>query len=138
MKKLIFLFILLLLFLSYNKKEIYVFNEVEDNTYKNYTLTFNNCILNTSNFISNFNFFVNKDFKILELVPDSSYDEKYLYYSSNIENIIKDFKNKYINNLIDNSKYSNEVCIKKVRINTSNYDLYEFKNRIDFSTNYLD
>lgn len=133
MKKLILLFILLLLFFSIsNKEDIVVFNEEEDETYKNYILEFNECDLSTNNFISILSFFNDKDYKILELVPYKNNKDKYYYYSNNLDNILIDFKTKYINNLLEEDKFTNNICIKNIKINTSNYNLNLFKNIINF------
>ena len=133
MKRLIFLFLFFTtLFLSYEDYTNYTFNEIEDNIYDNYILRFNNCDLNTNNFIDIFSYFKDKDYKILEVVPTNSYNNKYIFYSSNLNYVLNTFKNEYINSLINDSKYTSEICIKEIKINTCNYDLDGFKNIIFF------
>ena len=135
MKKFILLFILLLLFFSYkNTNSVLVFNEINDNNiYDSYNLEFEECDLSTNNFIDKFSFFNNKDYKILEIIPFKNNDDKYLFYTNNLNDVLDKFKNKYINNIINEDKYVTNICIKNVRIYTSNYDLNEFKNIINFS-----
>ena len=134
MKKFILLFILLLLFFSYkNTNSELVFNEINDsNIYDIYNLDFNECDLSTNNFIEKFSFFKDKDYKILEIIPYKYDNNKYLFYTNNLNNVLNEFKNKYINYIINEDKYVTNICIKNVRIYTSNYDLNEFKNIIDF------
>ena len=132
MKKLILLFILLLLSFSIKEKDEIVFNELNNEVYDNYLLEFNECDLSTNNFINIFSFFNDKDYKILEIIPYKNYDDKYYYYSTNLDNIITNFKSKYIDNLLEDNKFTNNICIKNVKINTSNYNLDLFKNIIYF------
>jgi len=132
MKKIFLLILLLLLLFSYTEEDVAVFSYIEDEIYDNYTLIFDECDLNTNNFIHIFSFFDNKDFKILEITPYKNYDNKFLYYSNNLENIINKFKNDYIDILTLEDKYVSNICINKVKINTSNYVLNDFKSIIYF------
>ena len=132
MKKLILLFILLLLSFSIKEKDEIVFNELNNEVYDNYLLEFNECDLSTNNFINIFSFFNDKDYKILEIIPYKNDDNKYYYYSTNLDNIITNFKSKYIDSLLEDNKFTNNICIKNVKINTSNYNLDLFKNIIYF------
>ncbi len=132
MKKLILLFILLLLSFSINEKDEIVFNELNNEVYDNYLLEFNECDLSTNNFINIFSFFNDKDYKILEIIPYKNDDNKYYYYSTNLDNTITNFKSKYIDSLLEDNKFTNNICIKNVKINTSNYNLDLFKNIIYF------
>jgi hypothetical protein len=115
MKKVLLIFFILLLFFFYNKdKEVMVFSYMEDEVFDNYYIKFKDCDLNTNNFIENFSFLKNKDFKILEIIPEKTLDEKYLFYSNNLERILDEFKNKYINSMINESKYTTNICIKEI------------------------
>ncbi|MEF2690693.1 MAG: hypothetical protein U0N10_04800, partial [Bacilli bacterium] len=74
MKKLyIFLItIIIITIVIYPKKEriISSFNEIDtSDTYKVFTLTFDECNLNTDNFIKVFSFFNNREFEINKMVP---------------------------------------------------------------------
>jgi len=137
-----FFFMFGICFIDINKEEVEsVFNDSNDiEKFDNYTLTFDHCELNTGNFIEKFSYFNNKDFKIIELKPyinnmynNAFIDKKFLYYSSNLNLILEEFKNDYLDVLIDNSLYTINVCIDKVKINTSNIYINEFNKIIPFS-----
>ena len=123
-----------------NKNAINAFSENEDNYYfDTYLLNFNECDLNTNNFKEILSYFNNRDFKILEVVPYANVynkemtNKKFLYYTNDIDYILEDFKNKYIDKMIDNSSYVTNICIKNIKIMTSNKYINEFKNKILFS-----
>ena len=138
MKKILFLLILLLLFFSYvNANTNIVLSEMDYETYNDYLLTFDECVLNTNNFIDKFSYFKDKEYRILEIVPYKKDNNKYLYYTKDLDYILDNFKNKYIYYLIDNNKYVNNICIKSVTINTSNYLLNDFNKILPFSTKKL-
>ncbi|MBQ6281930.1 MAG: hypothetical protein IJK66_00135 [Bacilli bacterium] len=132
MRKLIILCIILLIFFNYNEKTSVAFSYIENNIYDIHKLKFENCNLNTNNFIYIFNYFKNKDFKILEIVPYVSYNSKFRFYSDDLKYILNKFKSEYLDIVVSNSKYVKNVCIKEVVIITSNYELIEFKDIIDF------
>jgi len=136
MKKLVLLFILILLIIflfSYNKQDVTVFSYIDSEIFDNYYIKFNDCDLNTNNFIEKLKLLKNKDFKILEIVPFNSLNETYFFYSNDLESVLDEFKNKYINLMINESKYTTNICIKEIKINTSNYILDELKNSIRFT-----
>lgn len=136
MKKLVLLFILitLIIFLfSYKKEEQLVFSYIDNEVFDNYYIKFKDCTLNTNNFIEKLNTLKYKDFKILEIIPEKDLNKTYLFYSNNLENILDEFKNKYINLMINESKYTTNICIKEIKINTSNYILDELKDIIHFT-----
>ena len=136
MKKLVLLFILILLIIflfSYNKEDTTVFSYIDNEVFDNYYIKFNDCDLNTNNFIQKLKFLKDKDFKILEIVPINSLNEIYLFYSNDLDDILNKFKNKYINLMLNDSKYTTNICIKEIKINTSNYILDELKNIIYFT-----
>ena len=84
-------------------------------------------------FIEKLNNFKYKDFKILEIIPEKTLNETFLFYSNDLEGILDKFKNKYINLMINESKYTTNICIQGIRINTSNYILDELKDIIHFT-----
>lgn len=135
MKKILLMFIVILLLFVYSKdeKNITVFSYIEREIFDNYYIKFNKCDLNTNNFINKLSYLKHKDYKILEIVPEQNLNEKYLFYSNDLEGILDEFKNKYINLMINDSKYTTNICIKEIKINTSNYTLDELKNKIPFT-----
>lgn len=134
MKKLLILFIIILLIFSYNKKEdIEVFSYSKDETFDNYYINFKDCNLNTNNFIVKFNYIKDSDFKILKITPYNDLNSEFLFYTDDLEYILNDFKNNYINLMMDDSKYTTNICIKEIKINTSNFMLDKLKNVIDFT-----
>lgn len=135
MKKIVLIFIIILLLILYGKKEekIAVFSYIDREVFDNYYIKFNNCDLNTNNFIDKLSYLQYKDFKILEIIPEVSLDETYKFYSNDLKNILNEFKNKYINLMVNDSKYTTNICIKEIKINTSNYILDELKNKIPFT-----
>ena len=133
MKKILILTIIILLLFGFDvEKDTRVLSYTKEEEYKNYLLSFNECVLNTNNFISKFSYFYNKDYKILKIVPYKDLGADYLFYTSNLEYVIDVFKNKYVDSMLNDSKYVNNICIKEVGINTSNYILDKFKSIIDF------
>jgi hypothetical protein len=82
---------------------------MEDEVFDNYYIKFKDCDLNTNNFIDKFNILKNKDFKILEIIPEMTLDETYYFYSNDLEDIINEFKNKYINTMINEIQLRWEV-----------------------------
>lgn len=134
MKKFVILFIIILFLFSYEKQDnITVFSYIDSELYDNYNINFKECDLNTNNFLEKFEYLKNKDFKILEIVPYNNLNERYLFYTNDLEYVLNKFKNDYIDKFIIESKYTTNVCIKSIRINTSNYILNDFKNIIDFT-----
>jgi len=135
MKKILLIFIIILLLFLYTKKDedIAVFSYINAEIFDNYYIKFNNCNLNTNNFIDKLEFLKSKDYKILEIIPEISLNETYNFYSNDLESILDEFKNKYINLMINDSKYTTNICIKEIKINTSNYILDELKNKILFT-----
>lgn len=133
------IFIIALFNLNSNKKIIDVFNETSnDYDFSNYELEFIECDLNTDNFISIFSYFNNKDYKILEisLYINESYknifkNKKFLFYSNDLNLILDNFKNEYIDIMLNNDIYVNNICIQKVKINTAKIFLNEFKEIIN-------
>ena len=134
MKKLLILFIIILLIFSYNKKEdIEVFSYSKDETFDNYYINFKDCNLNTNNFIEKFSYIKDNDFKILKITPYNDLNSEFLFYTDDLEYILSNFKNNYINLMMDESKYTTNICIKEIKINTSNFILDKLKNVIDFT-----
>lgn len=136
MKKIVLLFILITLItflFSYNKKEVAVLSYIDSEVFDNYYIKFKDCDLNTNNFIDKLKYLKEKDFKILEIIPTNNLGETYLFYSNDLESILDEFKNKYINLIINESKYTTNICIKEIKINTSNYILDELKHFISFN-----
>lgn len=134
MKKLLILFIIILLIFSYNKKEdIEVFSYSKDETFDNYYINFKDCNLNTNNFIEKFSYIKDSDFKILKITPYNDLNSEFLFYTDDLEYILSNFKNNYINLMMDESKYTTNICIKEIKINTSNFILDKLKNVIDFT-----
>lgn len=145
MKKLyIFLItIIIITIIIYPKKEkiISSFNEIDTNdTYKVFTLTFDECNLNTDNFIKIFSFFNNREFEINKMVPyinESNQiifnNKEFLYYEKDINKVINDFKNKYIDIMVNNDLYVSNVCIKNVVIKSTVGDIREFSTKYKFS-----
>ena len=134
MKKLLILFIIILLIFSYNKKEdIEVFLYSKEEVFDNYYINFEDCDLNTNNFIDKFSYLKESDFKILKITPYNDLNSEFLFYTDDLEYILSNFKNNYINLMMDESKYTTNICIKEVKINTSNIVLDKFKNIINFT-----
>ena len=145
MKKLyIFLItIIIITIIIYPKKEriISSFNEIDtSDTYKVFTLTFDECNLNTDNFIKVFSFFNNREFEINKIVPyinESNQiifnNKEFLYYEKDINKVINDFKNKYIDIMVNNDLYVSNVCIKNVVIKSTVGDIREFSTKYKFS-----
>ena len=134
MKKLLILFIIILLIFSYNKKEdIEVFSYSKDETFDNYYINFKDCDLNTNNFVDKFSYIKDNDFKILKITPYNDLNSEFIFYTDDLEYILNNFKNNYINLMMDESKYTTNICIKEVKINTSNFILDKLKNVIDFT-----
>ncbi len=134
MKKLAFLFIIILLIFSYNKNEdVMVFSYQKEEVYDNYYIKFKDCDLNTNNFIYKLEFLNDYDFKILQIVPYNNIDSEFLFYSNDLEYVHSKFKNDYINLMIEDSKYTTNICIKEIKINTSNYVLDKLNTKINFT-----
>ena len=134
MKKLLILFIIILLIFSYNKKEdIEVFSYSKDETFDNYYINFKDCNLNTNNFIEKFSYIKDNDFKILKITPYNDLNNEFLFYTDDLEYILSNLKNKYINLMMNESKYTTNICIKEIKINTSNFILDKLKNVVDFT-----
>lgn len=134
MKKLCILLVIILFLFSNNiEKTGSVFLFAEDEVYDNYIMKFDECELNTNNFIEKLEYFYNKDFKILEIIPYHDLDNKFLFYTDDLNYIYNKIKNDYLNIMIENSSYVTNMCIKEIKINTSNYILDEYKNIINFS-----
>lgn len=134
MKKLILLIVIILLIFSYNNEEdIIVFSYTKEEIYDNYYINFKECDLNTNNFIEKMSYLKEYDFKILKITPYHNLNNDYLFYSNNLEYILDKFKNDYINLMINESKYTTNICIKEIKINTSNYVLDKLKNIISFT-----
>lgn len=134
MKKLMLLFLVILFLFSYNiENDDVVFSYVNEEVFDNYNIYFKECDLNTNNFIEKFSYLKQYDFKILEIVPYHNFEKKYLFYTNNLEYIIDKFKNDYIDSMVGESKYTTNVCINQVKINTSNVILEEYKRVIDFT-----
>ena len=145
MKKLyIFLItIIIITIIIYPKIEriISSFNEIDtSDTYKVFTLTFDECNLNTDNFIKVFSFFYNREFEINKIVPyinESNQiifnNKEFLYYEKDINKVINDFKNKYIDIMVNNDLYVSNVCIKNIVIKSTVGDIREFSTKYKFS-----
>ena len=134
MKKLLILFIIILLIFSYNKKEdIEVFSYSKEEVFDNYYINFKDCDLNANNFVDKFSYIKESDFKILKITPYNDLNSEFLFYTDDLEYILSNFKNNYINLMMDDSKYTTNICIKEVKINTSNFILDKLKNVIDFT-----
>lgn len=135
MRKLIFVLILILFIIIYsnNYDALYTFNEIDNNIFDNYVVKFNDCDLNTFNFLDKLDYLNGKDFKILEITPVNIIDKTYYFYSSDLDSILNKFKNDYINSFIENDKYTTNVCIKEMKINTSNYILNELNNYVSLT-----
>ena len=134
MKKIILLFIVILLIFSYNNEEsIEVFSYSKDEIFDNYYINFKDCDLNTNNFVDKFSYIKDNDFKILKITPYNDLNSEFIFYTDDLEYILNNFKNNYINLMMDESKYTTNICIKEVKINTSNFILDKLKNVIDFT-----
>lgn len=135
MRKLIFVLILISFVILYsnNYDALYTFNEIDNNIFDNYVVKFNDCDLNTFNFLDKLDYLNGKDFKILEITPVNIIDKTYYFYSSDLDSILNKFKNEYINSFIENDKYTTNVCIKEMKINTSNYILNELNNYVSLT-----
>ena len=134
MKKIILVFIIILLLFFYTKeKDAAVFSYIDAEVFDNYYIKFKDCDLNTNNFIKKLDYLKYKDFRILEVIPTNSLGETYKFYSNDLESILDEFKNKYINQMMSDSKYTTNICIKEIKINTSNYILDDLKNIIPFT-----
>ena len=134
MKKIILLFIVILLVFSYNNEEyIEVFSYSKDEIFDNYYINFKDCDLNTNNFIEKFSYIKERDFKILKITPYNDLNNEFLFYTDDLEYILNDFKNNYINLMMNESKFTTNICIKEIKINTSNFILDKLKNIIDFT-----
>lgn len=136
------LLLIILIVISDNKmKTTDVFNETyNDYDFNIYNLKFNECDLNTDNFIDNFTYFKDKDFRLLEIEPyiNESYknlfiDKKFLFYSDDLTDILNKFKNDYLDIMLNNSIYITNVCIKSIRIDTANIYINEFRSEINFT-----
>lgn len=134
MKKIIFILILISFVILYTRSydAVYTFNEIDANVFDNYVVKFKDCNLNTNNFIDKLNILNDKDFKILEITPVNIIDKTYYFYSDDLDYILNEFKNSYINSLILNDKYTTNVCIDSIKIYTSNNILNELSNYISF------
>ena len=122
----------LFIFLYYIKDEIVYSNTYNNKDYDTYNLKIDNCSLSTNNFISKLEYLNNKDFRILEIVPEVIYERKYEYYSSNLEFVLDDFKNKYVDEMMDDNKYAKNICIKEIKIDTNKEVVNSLSNYIDF------
>lgn len=134
MKKIIFILILISFVILYTRSydAVYTFNEIDANVFDNYVVKFKDCNLNTNNFIDKLNILNDKDFKILEITPVNIIDKTYYFYSDDLDYILNEFKNSYINSLILNDKYTTNICIDSIKIYTSNNILNELSNYISF------
>ena len=134
-KVLILLLFTFLLFNFYsNKKEIIVksYGFMDNlNDYDDYDIKFEECILNTNNFISVFNYI--NDYKILKIVPYHDVNLEFIYYSNDLSMIVEDFKNKYINKKLEESSYVKNICISNVKIRASKNTLNKLKEKIPFN-----
>lgn len=134
MKKILLFFTVLILLFFYTKEnDAAVFSYIDAEVFDNYYIEFKDCDLNTNNFINKLNYLNYKDFKILEIKPVISFGETYTFYTNDLESILDEFKNKYINKMMEESKYTSNICIKEIKINTSNYILDNLKNIIPFT-----
>lgn len=134
MKKIILLFIVILIVFSYNNEEsIEVFSYSKEEVFDNYYINFKDCDLNTNNFVDKFSYIKDNDFKILKITPYNDLNSEFLFYTDDLDYILSNFKNNYINLMMDESKYTTNICIKEVKINTSNFILDKLKNVIDFT-----
>lgn len=134
MKRILLVLFFLLLIFSYNKEStMEVFSYENDEVYNNYYLTFNDCDLNTNNFIEKLGVLNSYDFKILKIVPYKEVDKEFLYYTNDLDYILNNFKNDYINLMINNDLYTSNICIKNIKINTSNIILSKLSNVIFFT-----
>lgn len=134
MKKIILLFIVILIVFSYNNEEsIEVFSYSKEEVFDNYYINFKDCNLNTNNFIEKFSYIKESDFKILKVTPYNDLKSEFLFYTDDLEYILNNLKNKYINLMMDESKYTTNICIKEIKINTSNFILDKLKNVIAFT-----
>ena len=111
-----------------------------DYDFANYELEFRECDLSTDNFIEIFSHFKDKDYKILEIIPyiNESYknifiNKKFSFYSNDLELILNDFKNEYVDIMLDNELYVNNICIKKIKINTARMYINELREKINIS-----
>mgnify|MGYP007116716021 CR=1 FL=1 len=126
--------IILVIFSIYKTKEVQeVINviDIKDNyVFNNYRIYFNTYNLNTSNFFKTFNYFNEKnyEFKVIRLYPyyNSMYeklfhDKDFLYYSSNLKQIIANFVEEYKGVYYKNNFEINvnNIGIDSVIINTS-------------------
>lgn len=134
MKKIIFILILISFVILYTRSydAVYTFNEIDTNVFDNYVVKFKDCNLNTNNFIDKLSILNDKDFKILEITPVNIIDKTYYFYSDDLDYILNEFKNSYINSLILNDKYTTNICIDSIKIYTSNNILNELSNYISF------
>ena len=134
MKKIILLFIVILIVFSYNNEEsIEVFSYSKEEVFDNYYINFKDCDLNANNFVDKFSYIKESDFKILKITPYNDLNSEFLFYTDDLDYILSNFKNNYINLMMDESKYTTNICIKEVKINTSNFILDKLKNVIDFT-----
>lgn len=132
MKKIIIITLLFLfILLYYIKDEIVYSNTYNNKNYDTYNLKIDNCSLNTNNFISKLEYLNTNNFKILEIVPEVIYKNKYEYYSSNLKYILDDFKNRYIDEMMDDNKYAKNICIKEIKIDTDKEVINSLSNYIN-------
>ena len=163
MKKLyIFLItIIIITIVIYPKKEkiISSFNEIDtSDTYKVFTLTFDECNLNTDNFIKVFSFFNNREFEINKMVPyinESNQiifnNKEFLYYEKdiNMDNLSRDQRRA---NVIGRgfalprmwAQYSSNnegVCLIINKDKLLNYisaqEIFNINNKVNYVKNYL-
>ncbi|MEF2690301.1 MAG: hypothetical protein U0N10_02730, partial [Bacilli bacterium] len=59
--------------------------------------------------------------------------KEFLYYEKDINKVINDFKNKYIDIMVNNDLYVSNVCIKNVVIKSTVGDIREFSTKYKFS-----
>ena len=60
-------------------------------------------------------------------------NKEFLYYEKDINKVINDFKNKYIDIMVNNDLYVSNVCIKNVVIKSTVGDIREFSTKYKFS-----
>ncbi len=126
--------IIIILLINNSQKVTYAFKETyNDYDFNNYILEFKECDLSTNNFIEKLSYFNDKDYKILEIIPYRNYNIKYKFYSNNLKFILDEFKNEYIDIVIDNDTYVTNICIKNVKINTANIYILEYKEKYYFN-----
>jgi hypothetical protein len=103
---------------------------------KDYYLLFDEYNLNTRNFIQAFSFFDDNkyEYSIVEIIPyirdgyiDEFKNKQFLYYSSDLKDILNRFSKEYLKIYNNNNEFRiYQINIKEVRIKTLNKHLSEF------------